>query len=243
MGKLGRWIATLMLSLAWPMAAMAQEICPGAFAETGPDGRMYNHLRYAETPREALVPAPEALAPGGGCLVHPAMIADLNRLIADADRDPAIAGTLRAVSCWRSAAYQNQVFCRDLSEGIAKRAQSSAPPGHSEHATGYVIDFGTTNAGGCPTVEGCFAASPAGQWILRNAARYGFEMSFAAGSHQRVTWEPWHWRWVGTAPAAPGAAAARATFAMARGLFPATPRPVEPPVVLTPVSQPGPADP
>ena len=44
-----------------------------------------------------------------------------------------------------------------------------------------------------------------------------------AGNAQGVTWEPWHWRWVGTSPAAPGAAAARAIFATARTRFPAQP--------------------
>jgi D-alanyl-D-alanine carboxypeptidase len=38
-----------------------------------------------------------------------------------------------------------------------------------------------------------------------------------------VTWEPWHWRWVGTSPTAPGAAAARALFETARTRFPAQP--------------------
>jgi D-alanyl-D-alanine carboxypeptidase len=62
-----------------------------------------------------------------------------------------------------------------------------------------------------------------GKWLLANAARYGFELSFPAGNRQQVKWEPWHWRWVGTSAAAAGAEPARRTFALARAKFPANP--------------------
>ena len=103
------------------------------------------------------------------------------------------------------------------------RARSVAPPGYSEHATGYAIDFGVRPTRNCPDVSYCFASTPAGQWLLANAPDYGFELSFPAGNQQGVTWEPWHWRWVGTSADAPGAAAARRLFERARSLYPARP--------------------
>ena len=67
-------------------------------------------------------------------------------------------------------------------------------------------------------------ASEAGlRWLAANAPRFGFEMSFPAGSRQQVKWEPWHWRWVGTSATAPGAPRARFLFARARDQFPADP--------------------
>ena len=36
-------------------------------------------------------------------------------------------------------------------------------------------------------------------WLSRNAAKHGFEMSFGRDdvSSLGVSYEPWHWRWVG----------------------------------------------
>jgi zinc D-Ala-D-Ala carboxypeptidase len=201
-------------------------LCGRGSVTPGTDGRLLNHFPYPEMPASALVPAPDALG-DTSCRVHPAMLPDLNRLIAASNADARVAGKLRAVSCQRSVAFQAQTFCAGIlsgrSAGFADRAWASAPPGHSEHATGYVIDFGTRDRGGCPDADACFAATDMGKWLLANAARYGFELSFPAGNKQRVKWEPWHWRWVGTGPTAPGAEPARRTFRRARQAFPANP--------------------
>lgn len=73
------------------------------------------------------------------------------------------------------------------------------------------------------------ASKPAFRWLRENAPRFGFELSFPPGNAQRVKWEPWHWRWVGTSAAEPGAARARFIFAQARRRFPADPGIVDPP--------------
>lgn len=75
-----------------------------------------------------------------------------------------------------------------------------------------------------------------GRWLLLNAPDYGFELSFPAANAQGVTWEPWHWRWVGTSNSEPGALAARALFAEARERFPANPR--IPTIVVRVIAQP-----
>lgn len=201
------------------------ELCGRGTVQRTGDGRLFNHFPYPDMPVTALVDAPAAL--GQSCKVHPAMAADLTRLLAAADGDPAIAGTLRAVSCHRSEALQRQTFCGGIgmngSGSFAERAWASAPPGHSEHSTGYVIDFGTSTSPAC-NAEACFAATPAGRWLRANAARFGFEMSFPAGNKQQVKWEPWHWRWVGTTASEAGAAPARSIFLQARTRFPAEPK-------------------
>jgi len=33
--------------------------------------------------------------------------------------------------------------------------------------------------------------------LSANAARYSFELSFAKNNRQGVSYEPWHWRYVG----------------------------------------------
>jgi D-alanyl-D-alanine carboxypeptidase len=78
-------------------------------------------------------------------------------------------------------------------------------------------------APGCPDVEACIARTGPGRWLLDNAPEYGFELSFPIGNAQGVTWEPWHWRWVGTSVADPAAMTARTLFARARRQFAASP--------------------
>jgi zinc D-Ala-D-Ala carboxypeptidase len=78
----------------------------------------------------------------------------------------------------------------------AQRAALSAPPGHSEHHTGYAVDIGD---GATPTtnLQATFDQTKAYQWLEANAARFSFEMSFPKDNAQGVSYEPWHWRFVG----------------------------------------------
>jgi serine/threonine protein kinase len=41
-----------------------------------------------------------------------------------------------------------------------------------------------------------------GPWLVTNAAQYGFEQSFPKNNTQGVSYEPWHWRYVGSARSA-----------------------------------------
>ncbi|GAA4765848.1 D-alanyl-D-alanine carboxypeptidase family protein [Stakelama sediminis] len=201
--------------------------CTAKLSAPDADGRQLGHFTYPDTPKSVLVKAPEQLAPGGRCYVRKEMLPDLKRLLEAADKDPAIKGKIRAISCHRSIAVQKMLFCgrigHDGASGVHERAWASAPPGHSEHATGYAIDFGTTEPGGCGHAVGCFGATKVGKWLYANATKYGFEMSFPAGNKQGVEWEPWHWRWVGSSIDEPGAESARRLFAKARAQFPANP--------------------
>ena len=232
-----RLLAAIMLVVTIAPAIAQTAAAP---AQTTPDGRLYGHFPYAEADPATLVDAPPGFAVGQECRVQPAMIPDLTRLIAAA-HDAHLGAELRGVSCFRSIAHQQRVFCEKHGRkgecvDPAVRAESVAPPGHSEHGTGYAIDFGERPEGHCPDVDPCIASSPIGQWLLLNAPDYGFELSFPQANSQGVTWEPWHWRWVGTSNSEPGALAARALFADARGQFPANPR--IPTIVVRVVAQP-----
>ncbi|MDQ1158736.1 D-alanyl-D-alanine carboxypeptidase [Sphingomonas sp. SORGH_AS 950] len=230
-----RFLALLTIA-AMPVTAQAQS-CDGALPPPGPDGRVAGHFAYGDAPPEDIVAAPAGFGLKPYCRLHRAMIPDLQRLLDAARRDPSVGGTLRGLSCHREVARQRNVFCRDGSVSAAERAVSVAPAGHSEHATGYALDFAVRPAKGCPDAEACMAATPAARWLIANASRFGFEMSFPAGNRQRVKWEPWHWRWVGTSPTEPGAAQARAVFAKARAQFPADPG-VRDPLNVVVTSQP-----
>lgn len=209
---------------------------------TGPDGRMFGHLPYAEAPATDMVPvASPGFALGGACRMQRNAAADLTALIDAANATPAVARKLRGVSCYRTIAYQRSVFCRarDSCGDAAARSRDVAPPGYSEHSTGYAIDFGIHPSPGCPDLQWCMASTPAGLWLIAHAREFGFELSFPASNAQNVGWEPWHWRWVGRTAASPGAAKARAIFARARTQFPARPG-IAGPVIETIHAKPSP---
>ena len=146
---------------------------------------------------------------------------------------------LLPASCFRSIASQTRLFNCSGNAGAGcaigrlanaeTRATAVAPGGHSEHATGYAIDFFPSStdigAGGCESGASCttsprFAASRSGRWLVAHAHEFGFEQSFYPGSTQGVMVEAWHYRFVGTPQA-------EAVFHAARTQFP-SPHPGQP---------------
>lgn len=199
------------------------EVCSGAPPAIADDGRVLGHLPYGDAPPDELVAVSGELAVRG-CTLRRDVLPDLTRLLHAAAADPAVGGRILALSCHRSLTRQGGVFCREPSTQADTRAVSVAPPGHSEHATGYALDFAfRPRINNCPDAEACVAATPAFRWLRAHAPRYGFEMSFPVSNAQGVKWEPWHWRWVGASAHEPGAARARLLFGTARRRFPASP--------------------
>jgi D-alanyl-D-alanine carboxypeptidase len=203
---------TVALFLLAPLAAQAEENAPP------PAGaRLFNHIPYPEADAALLMPVPSL----AGCTMARETVFDLEQLLSAARAEGIELG---AASCFRSVTYQRRVFCAgasDCDSVAALRARFVAPPGYSEHATGYAIDF-VQRGGDCRAVEQCFAMTLAGQWLMRRAPEFGFELSFPAGNKQGVGWEPWHWRWVGRR-AVPWTQAARTRFAPAQASYPALP--------------------
>jgi D-alanyl-D-alanine carboxypeptidase len=214
---------TLALALLFAPTIAEAQLCEGQSAAIAPDGRAFGHLPYGDAPETELVTLPSEYSVGNPCVVRADMLPDLLRLFAAAQGDPAVMGQLRALSCHRSIARQRGVFCRGETSNPADRAISVAPPGYSEHSTGYALDFAVRPANGCPDAEACMAATPAARWLRTNAPRFGFEQSFPGGNKQHVKWEPWHWRWVGATSSTLGAAKARFVFSRARTQYPADP--------------------
>ena len=105
--------------------------------------------------------------------------------------------TLTVSSAYRSYAVQQQTYQYWVSvNGQQVADQLSARPGYSEHQTGLAIDFASPE--GC-RLEECYRDTLAGQWLVKNAPRYGYILRFPDG-RQSVTgyrFEPWHYRYVG----------------------------------------------
>ena len=104
---------------------------------------------------------------------------------------------------FRSIDLQREIFYgrKAARNQIAiERAKVSAPPGYSEHSTGYAIDLGDgTRRDTDFQVE--FESTNAFRWLKDNAAKYHFKLSFPKGNPQKVSFEPWHWRYEGTVEA------------------------------------------
>ncbi len=77
--------------------------------------------------------------------------------------------------------------------GAGSANQFSADQGYSEHQLGTTVDLITTGLGG--QLAG-FEKTKAYQWLLDNAYKYGFVLSYPANNGYYI-FEPWHWRYVG----------------------------------------------
>lgn len=71
--------------------------------------------------------------------------------------------------------------------------QFSADQGYSEHQLGTSVDFSTSKLGAS---FARFGSDPAYKWLLENAHKYGFTLSYPEGNTY-YKFEPWHWRFVG----------------------------------------------
>ncbi len=77
--------------------------------------------------------------------------------------------------------------------GAGTANQFSADQGYSEHQLGTTFDFTTVRTG---TDLSAFQETSDYQWLLENAHKYGFTMSYPE-NNSYYQFEPWHWRFVG----------------------------------------------
>jgi D-alanyl-D-alanine carboxypeptidase len=106
---------------------------------------------------------------------------------------------LTPISGFRSVSEQDYLFFRVKEQRVqdtSKRAEVSAPPGYSEHHTGYAVDIGDGKVP-ATNVSPEFENTPAFKWLQNNAPRYSYELSFPRNNPQGISYEPWHWRYVG----------------------------------------------
>ena len=150
------------------------------------------HLPYEEAPQSEL----KAVTPDGWIRLRSAAADKFRQMQADAQSQGII---LTPLSGFRSKVQQNELFFNVKEERVqetSQRAEVSAPPGYSEHHTGYAIDIGDGRAPGT-NLNTDFEKTAAFGWLEKNAPRYSFELSFPRDNSQGISYEPWHWRFVG----------------------------------------------
>jgi D-alanyl-D-alanine carboxypeptidase len=103
------------------------------------------------------------------------------------------------VSGFRNISDQEKLFDAQIQRRGSPEAAAklSAPPGYSEHHTGYAIDV-TDGRFPKQDITYNFATTDAFKWLTIYAKEFGFEMSFPENNSQGVSYEPWHWRFVGS---------------------------------------------
>ncbi|WP_323225633.1 M15 family metallopeptidase [Spirulina sp. 06S082] len=103
------------------------------------------------------------------------------------------------VSGFRTIEKQEKLFNNQVQRYGSPEAAArvSAPPGYSEHHTGYAIDLADGNVPKQDITQE-FVNTKAYEWLTTNAKEFGFELSFPLNNSQGVNFEPWHWRFTGS---------------------------------------------
>ena len=154
------------------------------------DQRILGHLPYPEISKDKLVFIEPNIE------VHIDMRESLLKMREDAKKDGIY---LVFLSGYRSTNLQKDIFysLKSIRNQIAsERARVSAPPGYSEHSTGFAIDIGDYMQRETD-FEVEFENTDAFKWLQRHAAKYHFKLSFNK-NNKHIDYEPWHWRYEGS---------------------------------------------
>ena len=158
--------------------------------EKNKDGRILGHLPYKEISEEKLVLIEPNIE------VHIDMRESLLNMREEARKDGVY---LVFLSGYRSINLQNDIFYSLKSirnQEAVERARVSAPPGYSEHSTGFAIDIGDATRRETD-FETEFENTNAFKWLVKNAAKFHFKLSFNK-NNKYIDYEPWHWRFEGS---------------------------------------------
>lgn len=150
------------------------------------------HLAYAEAPLTDLQP----ISADSQIQLRSAAAARFKEMVQAAQADGV---AIMPLSGFRSKQDQDYLFfeVKEQRAQVAReRAQVSAPPGYSEHHTGYAVDIGDPSEPETH-LKVSFEETPAFEWMVAHAPRYSFELSFPRHNSQGISYEPWHWRFVG----------------------------------------------
>ncbi len=188
-------LAALALLLRGPLNGLITPLpVPGLDARIESDGRLLGHFPYPQASPRDLVSV------DSGMKLQPAAASALQAM-----RQAAAAQGVQLVllSAYRDEQLQKELFFDVMSQrnqNAVDRARVSAPPGFSEHSTGFAIDLGDGREP-ATHLSTSFEATRAYRWLEAHAARYHFRLSFPRDNGQGVSYEPWHWRYEGSTEA------------------------------------------
>ncbi len=114
----------------------------------------------------------------------------LQNLIDDANRNGLNLLILSGYRSFHTQASLKSAYKVTYGSGANK---FSADQGYSEHQLGTTVDFTNNKIG---AVLSGFDKTDEYKWLLENAHRYGFILSYPKDNAYYI-FEPWHWRYVG----------------------------------------------
>lgn len=99
------------------------------------------------------------------------------------------------ISGYRTTQQQQELYDADLAETGEQTSTRVALPGHSEHESGYALDFSLYTDG----VQYDYDGTGEYAWINENCAHYGYILRYAEDKQETtgIQAEPWHYRYVG----------------------------------------------
>lgn len=99
------------------------------------------------------------------------------------------------ISSYRTTQQQQELYDADLAETGEQTSTRVALPGHSEHESGYALDFSLYTDG----VQYDYDGTGEYAWINENCAHYGYVLRYAEDKQETtgIQAEPWHYRYVG----------------------------------------------
>lgn len=142
-----------------------------------------------------------------GYLVDRRCAAALRAMLSDcraAGFEPIICSAYRTQE-YQEKLYRNKIL-RLMAEGVPKKdaptiaAQSVALPGTSEHQLGLAVDLISETY---TNLDQWQERTEVQQWLMANCYNYGFILRYPNGTSETtgIIYEPWHYRYVGTATA------------------------------------------
>lgn len=99
------------------------------------------------------------------------------------------------ISGYRTTQQQQELYDADLAETGEQTSTRVALPGHSEHESGYALDFSLYTDG----VQYDYDGTGEYAWINENCVHYGYVLRYAEDKQETtgIQAEPWHYRYVG----------------------------------------------
>ena len=130
--------------------------------------------------------------------VPPAAFKDYEKMMADMKKD--LGKRLYIESGYRSSAYQLYLFIFYLKNhhySIRETAIWNALPGYSEHGnpSKQALDLMNEEGINGENDPESFAVLPEYAWLLKNAEKYSFYLSYPKINSAGIGFEPWHWRY------------------------------------------------
>ncbi len=123
------------------------------------------------------------------CYLHPTAMKYWKKMTKKANKEGI---DLQIISAFRGLDYQNQLIQNKINKGqlLEDILKVNTLAGYSEHHSGRAIDIGSK---GAAILETEFENSEAFIWLMNNASKYNFELSYPRNNDSGIIYEPWHW--------------------------------------------------